>query len=181
MRNVIRGQSALLLAAGGVAAAVGSSTLAQVAAATWLTLHGTVPAQTSVVAKVDYATTINTEACQFDDSVTGMRIASHQIQIVQPQRAGTTYRLAVPMSPPRSDAACRWVPATIYLCVGAEGSEPDNCTTLYVASRAPVSPPAAATLICAAGHCHVEPESGEPLRQLTLEPHDVALDIVVRP
>src|SRR5690606_16377249 len=75
MRGVTCRRLAGLATTGALAALVVAPVSARAETGAWLVLHGEAPDAASLAAKADYATTVNAAACQFDDDVTGMRIA----------------------------------------------------------------------------------------------------------
>ncbi len=115
-----------------------------------LELQGRISEQATYRVQVDFATTVNDRACQFEDYITGMWIAQRQTQFFPAQISGKTHRARVDLNYLGDGAACGWQPAVISVCVGSRSAEqaPAYCHALYVMQAHGGSEPAAATMHC---------------------------------
>ena len=123
---------------------------AEAAAEKILALQGRISEQATYRVQVDFATTVNDRACQFEDYITGMWIAQRQTQFFPAQISGKTHHARIDLNYPGDAVTCGWQPAVISICVGSRSADqaPAYCHALYVMQAHGGSEPAAAKMYC---------------------------------
>src|SRR5690606_38950100 len=82
--------------------------------------------------QVDYKTTINSAACQFDDYITGMRIPLSETRYFAPEMYSDSHRLHTSLQLDKGDG-CAWQPKVIALCVDERTAlEIAHCQPLFI-------------------------------------------------
>src|ERR1700742_4165233 len=102
------------------AALIGGACLASPALAQQgetLAIQGKISPQMRYRLKIDYTTTANDHACQFDDYITGMWDPKSETRYEAPAIKGGRHSLSIPLGHPGGAGACGWRPSVIAACV----------------------------------------------------------------
>jgi hypothetical protein len=130
----------LLAAAGPALAAQGDA----------ISLSGKISQDMRYRLRIDYATTVNDQSCQFEDQITGMWIRQLESRYEAPQIDGGAHGLTVSIGHPGGPGVCDWRPSVVYLCVGARtaADEALNCRSLFVVTPFASLPSQSISLTC---------------------------------
>jgi hypothetical protein len=114
-----------------------------------LELSGDLDIDVVVSARLQYATTVNARACQYDDEITGMRIPMREDKDFAMEATPGRYRILIPLARPGGVTDCGWSPRTLLLCVSRpRRAAVVNCLAMFVVSREECADAAPAILYC---------------------------------
>jgi hypothetical protein len=115
-----------------------------------LALQGQISPDLKYRIRIDYSTSTNDHACQYDDYITGMWIPQVESRYEAPEISGDRHRLSTPLGRPDGAGACGWRPLVVALCVGLRNAsdEATACRTLFLIRPDSESAPEAISLTC---------------------------------
>jgi len=146
-----------------------------------LLISGDISPEFTYKVRVDYATTLNSRGCQYEDYITGMWIAEKDHREFTPTHGRGNHSLALPLSREGAKAECAWQPQVISLCLQsrATGKALSGCQALFILR--PEAPAAAPrySVHCDPGSGTCTLADGAPVRQTVHQPEgEVVVDIV---
>jgi hypothetical protein len=100
--------------------------------------------------RLDYVTTVNDPACQFQDQITGMSVAQRESRYERPVIDGGSHSLRVVTSWSGRLHECAWRPAAVFICAGPRSAaDADlNCRSLMLLTASGSSPRRHVSLRC---------------------------------
>lgn len=146
-----------------------------------LHMSGTISPDMRYRIRIDYFTTVNDRACQFEDQITGMWIRQVESRVEAPRIIGESHSLSVSLTRPPGAGACEWRASVVHICAGPrDGADADlNCRSLFVTTPFAEAPAPAVKLGCdrQTWNC-ITPENRDPTQQVSSVAADIRLDLV---
>jgi hypothetical protein len=141
---------ALRLSALGVASAAMLGVAAARATDEALEIQGKISPDIRYILRIDYVTTVNDPACQFQDQITGMSVSQRESRYERPTIDGGSHSLRVVTSWSGRLRECAWRPAAVFICAGPRpAADADlNCRSLMLLTASGSSPRQHVSLGC---------------------------------